>query len=228
MDSKVSRRFTVSAPGRVCLYGEHQDYLGMPSVVMAINLRCRIHIEEREDRKVVWSSPNLGLEYSGEFDLNNLEESEIKGQPNHLLAALILAERAGRLPQCGWNAIIDSDVPVQAGCSSSSALLVAWIASMQRLSGHITTKLELADQAFQAEVQYFDAPGGNMDHIACSVGGALRVDPNEKEGCVKLGDSTFDLVLGDSNAPKDTMGILARCKFDRLDILNKMVAFGMK
>ena len=93
-----NRRFTVSAPGRVCLYGEHQDYLGMPSVVMAINLRCRIHIEEREDRKVVWSSPNLGVKYSGEFDLNNLEESEIKGQQNHLLAALILAKRADRLP----------------------------------------------------------------------------------------------------------------------------------
>ena len=221
MDSKLNRRFTVSAPGRVCLYGEHQDYLGMPSVVMAINLRCRIHIEEREDRKVVWSSPNLGVEYSGEFDLNNLEESEIKGQQNHLLAALILAKRAGTLPQYGWHATIDSDVPVQAGCSSSSALLVAWIASMQRLSGHMTTEIELAGQAFQAEVRYFDAPGGNMDHIACSVGGALRVDPDEKEGYVKLGESSFDLVLGDSNAPKDTIGILARCKFDRLDILNK-------
>jgi len=220
MVSKLNRRFTVSAPGRVCLYGEHQDYLGMPSVVMAINLRCRIHIEERADQKVVWSSPNLGVEYSGEFDLSNLEESEVKGQQNHLLAALILAKRAGRLPPYGWNATIDSDVPVQAGCSSSSALLVAWIASMQSLSGHITTKIELAGQAFQAEVQYFDAPGGNMDHIACAVGGSLRVDPNEKEGYVKLGESTFDLVLGDSNAPKDTMGILARCKFERLDILH--------
>ena len=221
MDSNVNRRFTVSAPGRVCLYGEHQDYLGMPSVVMAINLRCRIHIEEREDRKVVWTSPNLGVKYSGEFDLNNLEESEIKGQQNHLLAALILAKRAGRLPQYGWNATIDSDVPVQAGCSSSSALLVAWIASMQRLSGYITTKIELAGQAFQAEVSYFDAPGGNMDHIACAVGGSLRVDPNENEGYVKLGESSFDLVLGDSNTPKDTIGILERCKFDRMSILHK-------
>ena len=221
MDTNGNRRFTVSAPGRVCLYGEHQDYLGMPSVVMAINLRCRIHIEEREDRKVVWTSPNLGVKYSGEFDLNNLEESEIKGQQNHLLAALILAKRAGRLPQYGWNATIDSDVPVQAGCSSSSALLVAWIASMQRLSGHITTNIELAGQAFQAEVRYFDAPGGNMDHIACAVGGGLRVDPSENEGYVKLGESSFDLVLGDSNMPKDTIGILERCKFDRLSILHK-------
>lgn len=221
MDSFVNRKFTVSAPGRVCLYGEHQDYLGMPSVVMAVNLRCKIHIEERGDRIVVWSSPKLGEDFSGKFDLDNLETSEISGVQNHFLSSLILAKREGRLPKYGWNATIESDVPVQAGCSSSSALLVAWIAAMQRLSGNITTEIKLADQAFQAEVGYYDAPGGNMDHIACSVGGALRVDPNEKDGYIKLGNSSFDLVLGDSNAPKDTIGILSRCKFDRLDILNK-------
>ena len=92
---------------------------------------------------------------------------------------------------------------------------------MQRLSGHITTNIELAGQAFQAEVRFFDAPGGNMDHIACAVGGGLRVDPSENEGYVKLGESSFDLVLGDSNMPKDTIGILERCKFDRLSILHK-------
>jgi len=221
MDSKIHRKFTVSAPGRVCLYGEHQDYLGMPSVVMAVNLRCRIHIEERADRIVVWSSPKLGKDFSGEFDLDNLEASEKTGVQNHLLSSMIVAKREGRLPKFGWNATIDSDVPVQAGCSSSSALLVAWIAAMQRLSGHITTAIELAGQAFNAEVSYYDAPGGNMDQIACSVGGSLRVDPNEKDGYKTLGNSSFDLVLGDSNTPKDTIGILARCKFDRLNILEK-------
>ena len=148
MDSCLNRKFVVSAPGRVCLYGEHQDYLGMPSIVMAINLRCRIHIEEREDRRVVWSSPKLGKAYSGEFDLDNLEASEITGEQNHLLSSLIVAKNEGRLPKYGWNATIDSDVPVQAGCSSSSALLVAWIAAMQTLSGYITTEIELAGQAF--------------------------------------------------------------------------------
>ena len=58
---------------------EHQDYLGMPSVVMAVNLRCRIKITERDDRKVVWSSPKLGDQYSGSYDLNNLLDSEIAG-----------------------------------------------------------------------------------------------------------------------------------------------------
>ena len=214
----MNRTFTVSAPGRVCLYGEHQDYLGMPSVVMAVNLRCRIKITERDDRKVVWSSPKLGAQYSGSYDLDNLLDSEIEGVQDHKLSAMILAERRGELPFRGWNAVIDSDVPVQAGCSSSSALIVAWIAGMQRLSGNITSKIELAMQAFEAEVTYYDAPGGNMDQIACAVGGTLRVDSSLKNGYVDLGELDFDWVLGDSNSPKDTMGILKRCKFDRLEI----------
>ena len=139
LDPIVIRKFTVSAPGRVCLYGEHQDYLGMPSIVMAVNLRCRIKIEEREDRLVVWDSPKLGAVYSGQYDLENLEASIVDGVQDHKLAAMILAKDRGELPSKGWNASIDSDVPVQAGCSSSSALLVAWIAAMQRLSGNITS-----------------------------------------------------------------------------------------
>ena len=187
---------------------------------MAVNLRCRIKIEEREDRLVVWDSPKLGAVYSGQYDLENLEASIVDGVQDHKLAAMILAKDRGELPSKGWNASIDSDVPVQAGCSSSSALLVAWIAAMQRLSGNITSRIDLANQAFVAEVTYFDAPGGNMDQIACAVGGALRVDPSEEKGYAELKTPDFDWILGDSNAPKDTMGILSRCKYDRLDILD--------
>lgn len=217
----VNRSFAVSAPGRVCLFGEHQDYLGMPSIVMAINLRCRIRIEERDDRLVVWSSPKLGNKYSGKYDLDSLETSTVDGVQDHKLASMILARERGELPEKGWNAIIDSDIPVRAGCSSSSALIVAWIAAMQKLSGNITSKIELANQAFEAEVSYFNAPGGNMDQIVCAVGGSLRVDPNEMDGFIELDVNGFDFVLGNSNAPKDTMGILSRCKYDRLEILEK-------
>jgi galactokinase len=134
---------------------------------------------------------------------------------------MIVAREEGRLPEFGWNATIDSEVPVQAGCSSSSALLIAWIAGMQRLSEYMSSPLELAVEAFHAEVVYYDAPGGNMDQIACSIGHPLRVDPSEDLGYKMLPDSTFDWVLGDSNAPKDTIGILSRCKFERLDILEE-------
>ena len=39
-----------SAPGRVCLYGEHQDYLKLPVIPTAINLRTKLHVKKRSDR----------------------------------------------------------------------------------------------------------------------------------------------------------------------------------
>jgi galactokinase len=29
---------SISSPGRICLFGEHQDYLGLPVIPMAINI----------------------------------------------------------------------------------------------------------------------------------------------------------------------------------------------
>ena len=34
-----------SAPGRICLFGEHQDYLGLPVIAMAVDLRFYIEYE---------------------------------------------------------------------------------------------------------------------------------------------------------------------------------------
>ena len=33
---------TVSTPGRICLFGEHQDYLGLPVIASAISKRISI------------------------------------------------------------------------------------------------------------------------------------------------------------------------------------------
>jgi len=46
------RLLSVSAPGRICLFGEHQDYLGLPVITVAINLR--IAIEGRPVKEKVW------------------------------------------------------------------------------------------------------------------------------------------------------------------------------
>ena len=40
---------TVSAPGRLCLLGEHQDYLGLPILAAAINKRIYIKGKKRKD-----------------------------------------------------------------------------------------------------------------------------------------------------------------------------------
>ena len=41
-----------STPGRVCLFGEHQDYLGLPVVPCAVSLRMTIEARHRDDMEV--------------------------------------------------------------------------------------------------------------------------------------------------------------------------------
>ena len=51
---------TISTPGRICLFGEHQDYLGLPVLAMAISLRIKITGEKINDKKVIIRKPDLG------------------------------------------------------------------------------------------------------------------------------------------------------------------------
>ena len=42
--------FVSFAPGRVCLFGEHQDYLGLPVIAAAIPLGCRLVVKPQTRR----------------------------------------------------------------------------------------------------------------------------------------------------------------------------------
>ena len=60
----------VSTPGRICLFGEHQDYLGLPVIAMGISLRANLKGEKRSDQKVVIHK--LDLKQSETFFLDDL------------------------------------------------------------------------------------------------------------------------------------------------------------
>ena len=54
----------IKTPGRICLFGEHQDYLGLPVIAMAISKFSSLSGVARNDAKVVIRKP----------DINNIEE----------------------------------------------------------------------------------------------------------------------------------------------------------
>jgi len=54
----------VSTPGRICLFGEHQDYLGLPVIAAAISKRIQIKGDFRPDKTVHFSLPDVGTEES--------------------------------------------------------------------------------------------------------------------------------------------------------------------
>ena len=52
---------SVSAPGRICLFGEHQDYLGLPVIAAGISRRIVIEGEHRNDNFIVINMPDIGV-----------------------------------------------------------------------------------------------------------------------------------------------------------------------
>ena len=50
----------ISAPGRICLFGEHQDYLLLPVIPCAISLRIAIEGSSRNDASIKIHLPDIG------------------------------------------------------------------------------------------------------------------------------------------------------------------------
>lgn len=205
---------SASAPGRICLYGEHQDYLGLPVTAAAINLRCRIDLTPRPDRLAVFHLPDLSERRT--LDLDALPPL----QPRDYIASVLrLGRSEGWLRQNGFEAAVRSDIPMSAGTSSSTAFVLALCAA---LADPKPSQGDLVRRAHQAEVVAFNEPGGLMDHASCGLGGlrTIAFTPDFTTSPVPM-PAGAAWVLGDSLQPKDTLRILARAKDARLALLGR-------
>ena len=212
--SKVAP-FVSFAPGRVCLFGEHQDYLGLPVIAAAISLGCRLVVEPQTSGLWTLSTPSLGFTWQCHVDDAIAAQPESSPGPSEFLrAGLHEALKAGWDVRCGGVVTGHVDLPVQAGLSSSSALVVAWIQALARVAGVALAPRELAAMANRVEVLHFGEPGGHMDHVASAVGGILRIHPDGSTTALNVLEDGVWVVV-DSGQPKDTRGHLTRCKTQR-------------
>ncbi|MHA1556355.1 MAG: galactokinase family protein, partial [Candidatus Heimdallarchaeota archaeon] len=117
-----------SAPGRVCLYGEHQDYLKLKVVPAAINLRTVIGIKDNGLESIRINSHDL--DSSDEFSLSK-KMTLAKNEFDYLRAIVIALQKEGLANNLtGLDVTISSSVPIGSGLSSSAALLVAWTTAL--------------------------------------------------------------------------------------------------
>ena len=203
-----------SAPGRICLFGEHQDYFGLPVAAAAIDLRGNICSTSRSDRTV-----ELHLLDLDEVHMWNLDELSEPGPRAYWLAALHVARKEGWLPEYGWRAEVTSAIPQQAGASSSSALTAAWCALIATLAGKALDREWVAHATWRVEVAFFDEPGGMMDQVMCAMGGVRTVDFHPAFATHPVACPSGEWLLIDSEEPKDTLGILSCAKHQRLELL---------
>jgi galactokinase len=177
----------VSTPSRLCLCGEHLDYLSLEVVTMAINLRFFAVIDKRTDGQVV-----IKIKDSSISTLNQLNEfklyEEIKFNSNepivydsnrdYFKSAINVIKKRGYDVSCGFSVKMDSEIPIGKGMCSSSTMIVAFIkAVLEAIDADIKdSKDDLVQLAYEAEVTEFNEPGGKMDHIASVYGGICHFD----------------------------------------------------
>jgi galactokinase len=208
--SHAPRDLRISTPGRVCLFGEHQDYLGLPVIPCAISLRITMDAARTPAREARIHLPDIGREER--FGLNGRIPYTV--DRDYFRSAANVMLRHGYTFSGGIEAVVHGEIPINAGSSSSSALIVTWIGTLARLSDQ-QTSLDpdaCARLAHEAEVLEFGEPGGMMDHFSTAYGGVIAIDFHPSINVRRLPASLKTFVLGDSREPKDTKGILARVK----------------
>lgn len=210
-----SEELRVSAPGRIVLFGEHQDYFGLPIISAAINLRIDISGKERNDRIFKINLPDI--EETEKFSLE--KELKYTKERDYLRSTVNVLRRKGVNFPAGWDCLIQGTIPINSGTASSSALVVAWIKFLLEACGDKRAKMEqeIAELAFQSEVAEFKEPGGKMDHYAASLGGVLSIHFGDRLKVRKLKNPLKEFVLADSLVRKDTTGTLGYIKNHVLD-----------
>ena len=206
----VSHDLRISTPGRVCLFGEHQDYLGLPVIPCAISLRIAMDAARIPAREVRIHLPDIGREER--FALTGRVPYTV--ERDYFRSAVNVMLRHGYTFSGGIEAVVHGEIPINAGTSSSSALVVTWIGVLARLSEQ-QASLDpdaCAKLAHEAEVLEFGEPGGMMDHFSTAYGGVISIEFQPEVTVRPLPASLKTFVLGDSREPKDTKGILARVK----------------
>ncbi len=114
--------FTVRAPGRVNLIGEHTDHNDGFVMPMAIDRWTAIALGPRGDDRVVLHS--LVMASSGEFSLRELAPGKFGGWPDYAHGVAGAMAGAGFALR-GWEGVVAGDVPAGAGLSSSASFELA-------------------------------------------------------------------------------------------------------
>ena len=211
---------TVSAPGRICLFGEHQDYFGLPVIAAAINLRINISGKKRQN-------PNLMIDLPDIQDVEkfSLTEDITYRKERDYLRSVVNVLRRNNIPiSSGWDCKVQGNIPINSGTSSSSALVVAWIKFLLEATESPQAKSPetIAELAFQAEVAEFNEPGGKMDHYASSLGGIVDIHFENQLTVTRFKNPLQEFVLADSLIRKDTTGTLGFIKSHVLEGISEI------
>lgn len=214
----------VSTPSRICLFGEHLDYLGLEVISQAVDLRFFATINDREDNLIkikIRSSEimNLGdenIENKYEYITINLDEPIVyENNRDYFKSSINVLLKHGVVFDHGFDILLDSEIPIGKGmCSSSTMIIVIIKALLEAVCSDKKNLVDtIAEYAFLAEVEEFGEPGGKMDHYTSCIGNLVNLDFSNGTEINKI---NFQIpgcfILFDTLTQKDTIKVLSNAK----------------
>ncbi|UKA67900.1 galactokinase [Arthrobacter sp. FW306-05-C] len=152
------------APGRVNLIGEHTDYNEGFVLPFAIDRTARVAVAVRRDDTVRLLS-TYGDQGVVSTTIGSLQPGTAKGWTKYPLGVVwALREKGIEVP--GLDLLLDSNVPLGAGLSSSHAIECAVITALNDLTGAGLAAQDMVLATQRAENDFVGAPTGIMDQSA--------------------------------------------------------------
>lgn len=201
--------FSIKVPGRICFFGDHQDYLGLPVIAGTIDRFLFLDAEAIQDHYF-----EINLLDTGEQIRISIDPFTTTNSPsNYFESGLSFLHDKGAVFTQGYSLKIKSDIPINAGLSSSSALVVAWLRFLLNVQQNIPhpTNSVLGHWAYEVEVLAFEQPGGLMDQYTIAQGGLLYIDPDSQQS-QPLPLPTCHWVVAESGVEKKTLSVLKNAR----------------
>ena len=172
-----------NAPGRVNLIGEHTDYNGLPVLPMTIRQDIRIVFAPRHDNRIHLRNVDAMFPECEFLNCPDIPHSAPGAWDNYCKAAVQGLNQHVNVTQFpGMDVLVAGCIPLAAGLSSSSALVVAsalaYLAVLGKEIGRDIPRIALATLLAEAE-HYVGTKGGGMDQAIILLGKpgyALKID----------------------------------------------------
>jgi galactokinase len=215
----MKREISSSANGRVNLLGEHLDYNGGAVLPLQIDKCVKIYLSDNNTNgKIVIKSK----QYDEKIIINHNLTKQENWSDFVVGACKIISDKFG-IKISSINFVIDSDLPIGIGLSSSAAITVATLRALITKYNIEISNEELVSLALRVESDFVDVGGGMMDQFTSIYGSTseiLYLDTATNDFELITLNENYKFLIIDSGESR----ILANSEFNSKKILCENVA----
>ena len=215
----MKREISSNANGRVNLLGEHLDYNGGAVLPLQIDKCVKIYLSDNNtNEKIVIKSK----QYDEKIIINHNLAKQENWSDFVVGACKIISDKFG-IKISSINFVIDSDLPIGIGLSSSAAITVATLRALITKYNIEISNEELVSLALRVESDFVNVGGGMIDqftYIYGSTSEILYLDTATNDFELIPLNENYKFLIIDSGESR----ILANSEFNSRKILCENVA----